>query len=259
MPRYDKDPAPVTPLPDPIAGLDAGTVSALAQEVVRRLAARHASDHQPDAARIAIFCDALATVGGERAAARIAAETARAQGFDAFCAGLLAPAARELGRLWDADRLGFTDVTLATARLLALLRRHAPRRGPAPADRQALFAATPGEDHTIGVTMAAERLRAAGWDIELVVGVDHDALLAQASHSPAAVMGLSLSAERHVLALVRAVLALRVARPDLPLLVVGPDTDWMAAARPAIGADAVATSHDEAREALDRLASPDAD
>ena len=48
----------------------------------------------------------------------------RAEGFDALCASLLAPAARTLGEMWDHDRIAFADVMNAAARIIALVRKH---------------------------------------------------------------------------------------------------------------------------------------
>jgi methanogenic corrinoid protein MtbC1 len=45
------------------------------------------------------------------------------------CLDHLAPAARCLGEWWENDRLPFTDVTMATARIQSMLRRMPTRRG----------------------------------------------------------------------------------------------------------------------------------
>jgi hypothetical protein len=44
------------------------------------------------------------------------------------CLDHLAPAARCLGEWWETDRLPFTDVTMATSRIQAMLRRMPTRR-----------------------------------------------------------------------------------------------------------------------------------
>jgi MerR family transcriptional regulator, light-induced transcriptional regulator len=87
---------------------------------------------------------------------------------------LLAPAARELGRMWEEDRCDFTDVTVGAGRLQQLLRELSPAFGAEvehPADgRRILLLPAPGEQHTLGASMAAEFFRRAGWDVVGAVG-----------------------------------------------------------------------------------------
>ncbi|MBT9489073.1 MAG: cobalamin-dependent protein [Rubrivivax sp.] len=87
---------------------------------------------------------------------------------------LLAPAARELGRLWEEDHCDFTDVTVGVGRLQQLLRELSPAFGAElerPADgRRILLLPAPGEQHTLGASMAAEFFRRAGWDVVGGVG-----------------------------------------------------------------------------------------
>jgi len=79
--------------------------------------------------------------------------------------------------------------------------------------RFALFATVPGEDHGIGITVAADLFRDAGWEIDLHVGSDHDALVAQVERIEPEIIGLSLSTEERLAALVRLVVAMRMAVP----------------------------------------------
>jgi methanogenic corrinoid protein MtbC1 len=88
------------------------------------------------------------------------------------CLDHLAPAARCLGEWWETDRLPFTDVTMATARIQSMLRRMPTGRGhiAAFAGNGAVFCAVPGEQHTLGVMMAADLFRRNGWDVGLLLG-----------------------------------------------------------------------------------------
>lgn len=90
---------------------------------------------------------------------------------------LLAPAARELGRMWAADDCLFSDVTVGVGRLHRLMRGLSPEFAR---DRDALGANTaprvllvvaPGEQHTFGLAMVAEFFRRARWE---VIGGYHD-------------------------------------------------------------------------------------
>lgn len=82
---------------------------------------------------------------------------------------LLAPAARELGRMWEEDVVLFSDVTVAVGRLQRIMRGLSPAFGTEveiPSDgRRALLLPAPGEQHTFGLSMVAEFFRRAGWDV----------------------------------------------------------------------------------------------
>ncbi|NKX43207.1 cobalamin B12-binding domain-containing protein [Roseicyclus persicicus] len=140
-----------------------------------------------------------------------------------ICLDHLAPAARRLGELWDRDRLPFTEVALATARIQSILRRLPAGRGnPGAADgRGAIFAAVPGEQHTLGVMMAADLFRRGGWDVSLFIGLSHDELLARLSRDDRPVIGLSCSGDHSYPALRRLLAALAKARPDAQILLAG--------------------------------------
>jgi MerR family transcriptional regulator, light-induced transcriptional regulator len=82
---------------------------------------------------------------------------------------LLAPAGRYLGHLWSDDRCDFTAVTFGMGHLQQLLRELSPMfqsefHQTQPSDR-ILLVSTPGDQHTFGLSMVAEFLRRAGWDV----------------------------------------------------------------------------------------------
>lgn len=139
------------------------------------------------------------------------------------CLEHLAPAARRLGDLWDRDRLPFTEVALATARIQALLRRMPSGRISASCGngKGAVFAAVPGEQHTLGVVMAADLFRRHGWDVGLLVGLGHDELLSRIARDDRPVIGLSCSGSHSYSALCRLLLALRRMRPSAQILLSG--------------------------------------
>lgn len=140
-----------------------------------------------------------------------------------LCLDHLAPAARRLGDLWDRNRLPFTDVALATARIQTLLRR-LPMGRATPActhAKGAVFAAVPGEQHTLGVMMAADLFRRNGWDVGLLVGLTHDELIDRIARDDRPVIGLSCSGTHSYAALRRLVGTLAAMRPDAHLLLSG--------------------------------------
>ena len=82
---------------------------------------------------------------------------------------LLAPVARRLGELWEADLCDFAQVTLGLGRLQQVLRELSPtfRNEVECRDhgRRVLFTPAPGEQHTFGLCMVAEFFLREGWDV----------------------------------------------------------------------------------------------
>jgi methanogenic corrinoid protein MtbC1 len=131
--------------------------------------------------------------------------------------GYITAAARCLGQGWDEDKLSFLQVTYGTGHLYALMRA-LRTEGPAARTRHdgrrcALFATVPGEDHGIGITVAADLFREVGWEIDLKTGTDHDGLIAHVERTEPHIIGLSLSTDQRLDALVRLVVALRIVMP----------------------------------------------
>jgi MerR family transcriptional regulator, light-induced transcriptional regulator len=104
--------------------------------------------------------------------AQLAALRARGVSVEALYVGLLAPAARHLGELWDDDRCHFADVTVGMGRLQQIMRGLSTAFGteidPPAGGRRALLMPAPGDQHTFGLSMVAEFFARAGWE---VVGV----------------------------------------------------------------------------------------
>jgi methanogenic corrinoid protein MtbC1 len=137
---------------------------------------------------------------------------------------VIAPAMHQIGELWERGALTVADEHMATAltnRILAAL-RPPPGESPAPRQARALLAAVEGEQHALGLRMAADLLEDAGYDtIYLGADVPTAALLqAVESLSPDLV---ALTATMGTLApRLEAVAAeLRRTYPDLDVLVGG--------------------------------------
>jgi len=137
---------------------------------------------------------------------------------------VIAPAMHEIGELWQRGALTVADEHLATAltnRVLAAL-RPPPDEVAAPGRGRALLAAVEGEQHALGLRMAADLLEDAGFEtVYLGADVPTEALLqAVRSLSPDLV---ALTATMPTLApRLEAVAAeLRRARPQLGLLIGG--------------------------------------
>lgn len=199
------------------------TVEALAGDVLRRLAngGQRRDVREPPAiteTSMAAFCEALIQSDPEIALRFI--EERRAEGLTRMGVylGYVCSAARRLGEGWENDTLSFVDVTTGTGHLYALMRamrgeRAAPFVGR-DAKRAALFATVPGENHGIGVTVASDVFRERGWDIDLQIGKDHESLVERVERTRPHIVGVSLSTEDRFDALVRLVMAIRLAVPD---------------------------------------------
>lgn len=228
-------------------------VRSLAREVVERLSRAHAAAAEAPPDEVAQFCAALSGEDPQKADRMARAALEAGLSFDELCETCLAPAARRLGTLWEADEMSFAEVTLAANRLFGLLRRLAHRPAPRADSPFVVFAAPPGEEHILGVSMAAERARGAGWDVVLFIGLDHDTLVARIAEAAPDVIGLSLSSRRSLLPMTRLVVALRVTVPAAPIVLSGPGVAEVR--QPLPGVDAMTPHFDAAMAAMARLAS----
>jgi methanogenic corrinoid protein MtbC1 len=198
-------------------------VERLARDVLTRLSrpeTRVAPECDPDisAARLDAFCDVLIQRDARAAQEFITARRAEGVTRMEVYFGYISAAATRLGTRWDKSELSFMDVTIATGHLYALMRA---LRAETPIDprrfddrRNALFATVPGETHGLGVTVAADYFRAHGWQIDLQIARDLDALIHHAKATAPRVIGLSLSSEDHLDTLAQLVVALRLAVPQ---------------------------------------------
>lgn len=210
-----------------------GAVEALAGDIVHRLAQawpHEALFEKPeiDTDSLAAFCDVL--IQSDPKAALRFIEDRRADGVSrqGVYLGYITGAARLLGEGWDSNRFSFLQVTYGTGHLYALmraLRAEGPTTRPAfDGKRSALFATVPGEDHGIGITVAADMFREVGWEIDLRIDTDHDALIAHVERTRPQIIGLSLSTAQRLDALVRLVVALRIVVPHA-IIGVAPSSD----------------------------------
>ena len=215
----------------------AGLVSTLEGEIIPRLmlarrhGARTASDlhpgRQPDAADVAAFTKLLLT--SDASVARGFVETLRAQhvSLESVFLDLMAPAARELGRLWEEDLCDFTEVTLGLCRLHQLLRELSPVFAGDPTlagqTRRALLVPAPGENHTFGLSLVVEFFRRAGWDVCSEYPATSGDLAAIVRGEWFAVVGLSVGCENRLDQLASSVRAVRraSANRDVGIMVGG--------------------------------------
>lgn len=231
----------------------------LAREVILRVASKERSlecipqtTTQDD---LHALCDALLSED-EKAAARIISEMRSfGVGADDIYRKSLAPAARSLGEMWTRDEVTFSQVTVGTGRIFAIMRsmRHLFEPAIPVQEKTAIFASVPGEDHTLGVHMAADIFRKNGWEIALKTGLDHDQLVAAIEKTPTAIVGLSISGGHSIEALSRLVVALHICCPHAMIVISGSNVEEVEPILSLMGVDAIASSIEEAQEKLDEL------
>ena len=229
-------------------------ISNLAREVVRRLAFRMPRHENvadlPTQSEIDLLCAALLS-GDDRAADQFIL-AARRDGVDtaAISRGYVAGAARKLGQMWDDDRISFIDVTLACGKLYGIIRglRHvlAPQIIQGRETRPALFALVPGETHTLGIEIATDHFRRDGWDVDMLMGLDHDAMVAEADMRHYEAIVLVANSDRMLESLTRLSLALRITQPLAHIIVAGGILDHHPDILGLVGAEAVMADLDSA-------------
>ena len=211
------------------AHLPEAAVRALAREVIGRLDMCKAVGAKIDAAphpdQITQLCEAL--LGPDNDAAHRLVMAARADGMpiETLHLGYIAEAARMLGTRWENDEASVSQVIIGAGRIYGILRTlrelFVSVRLQRPDRYRGVFASTPGEIHTLGVTMAADHLRRKGWQIDIKAGLSHDALVKEISRDDYPVIGLSASTPMMIFPLARLIVALRVTNPAAWIMVGG--------------------------------------
>jgi MerR family transcriptional regulator, light-induced transcriptional regulator len=170
----------------------------------------------------------LALKGDAAAGGYLEALMLRGAPLDAIYLNLLAPAARRLGDLWNADLCEFTDVTVALGRMQALLRGlSADMKLPRSSNcsgRRVLFVPAPGEQHTFGLAMVCDFFRAGGWDVWTEAPAPADTVVALVQERWFDVVGFSMGHDRGIAPTVELIRSIRKASHNraVKVLVGGP-------------------------------------
>ncbi len=156
-------------------------------------------------------------------------------------ASLLAPVARQLGEMWTSDEVSFVEVTLAVSRIQRILFELCePPTTNMNGNFTVLMTATPGEQHTLGLHMAAEAFRQAGIHVVLVpTAVSEIESIVRANRYD--LIGFSFGSESLLDELASAIEATRIAsqQPDVKIVVGGPASPLVSSAKSRLGADRV--------------------
>ncbi|MDP5362952.1 MAG: cobalamin-binding protein [Paracoccaceae bacterium] len=219
----------------------------LAREVVKRLAVQMPKEvkkeEMPDKADIDQLCEALLSKDDRAAERFILAVRRDGASIKTIYLGYMAGAATRLGEMWDDDEVSFIDVTLGCGKLYRIIRglRHAIAPGIVH-DRDewpAMFALVPGETHTLGIEIATDMFRREGWDVDMMVGLDHDMLVDQSDRRVYRAIVLVANSDQMLKPLARLILALRISHPLAHLVVTGNIQNHYPDICDLVGADAV--------------------
>ncbi|PTN02291.1 B12 binding protein [Rhodovulum imhoffii] len=230
-----------------------GGVESLVSQVLSALASKtHLSGQRVEAELLTAFCAALLRPGGNLKTPAL--EVLRGHGVSAAAVmdGYAPAAARVLGDRWAQDDLGFAEVTLAAARLQALLHdagRLWSENGPVSPDAPNILIVVPvNEFHTLGGIAAASQFRRLGLSVSLCLGQDEEEILQKIGQRRFDMVAISASGATPVPVLCALVRSLRGAcAAAVPVVIGGPILEQVRDARAVTGAD-FATS--DPREAV---------
>jgi MerR family transcriptional regulator, light-induced transcriptional regulator len=147
---------------------------------------------------------AALTLGNDDAAASAYVDELLASGstVESIFLNLLAPAARQLGALWESDAADFAVVTLGVGRLQVIMRRLSDRfteeTAAVHAGESVLLTIIPGEQHSFGLSMVAEFFQRAGWNLCTGPFASHQELTSLVHDHWFDIVGFSVSSDRRL-------------------------------------------------------------
>lgn len=145
--------------------------------------------------------------------------------LDAVFLQVMAPTIRQIGVLWEEDRLSFVDVTTKAAHLQQMMRRLATELAVTSprTTRRLLLAPVPGEQHTFGLFVLAEMFLRAGWATLVEPAATWEELHHDVAVQQFDAIGLSVGSERMLEGMAESVASLRSASqsPDLRVFLGG--------------------------------------
>jgi methylmalonyl-CoA mutase cobalamin-binding subunit len=207
----------------------------------------------PDHRELAAFLDLVIADDMEQVRAVADRVIVQSGGREALLDGLLTPAARLLGRMWEQDLCDFMTVTLGVYRLDQIMKETALAGQVVPLgagfDHRILLLPAPGEQHSFGLGMVADAFREGGWCVRSGPAVTRNQLLRLVRDEWFDVIGISVTTERWLRGLAACIRAARRAscNPRVCIMLGGYAVVNHAERNRFLGADAIAY---DARDAL---------
>lgn len=172
--------------------------------------------------------------------------------------GLMVPAVRHFGVLWERDEITFVEVTVAVQRMQHVLRDVCgTHRTEAPVRRgRILLLPAPGEAHTFGLVMLGEMFRRRGWTVSGGLPLSEQELIETVSTQAYTLVGFSLSTQALIDRLTDAIKIVRrsTCHDDLKIAVGGRVFIEQPDLVTAVGADRAFTHADEVVDFAEGLA-----
>ncbi len=167
----------------------------------------------------------VALLGGNEAEVAGTLAEAERRGADLALVAreIVSPVLAEVGALWLRGEASVAEEHLATSLISRVLARMAARVPPPPAGApRLLLACLAGEFHDLGLRIAAEVAREAGWEAECLGGnVPRGCLVGFVAQRAPTAVALSLTLPAHIPEAARAIEEIRAAAPGVKLLVGG--------------------------------------
>lgn len=229
-------------------------VVSFAREVINRLA-RQAKSLEAAPEDVRDIASDLVAKDAEAAAARVRKHLAAGVSAKALYHPYLGNASRMMGERWERDEITFAELTVGIGRIYGIMRSLRPHIKPTqlPGTKSAIFASVPGDDHTLGVRMAADMARKDGWEVDLKTDRDHDTLVDEIAHSGELLLGISGAGEHSLPNLAKLVVALRISAPEALIMVSGNIADVDRESVELMHVDGIATKYEGAMQMLDDL------
>lgn len=165
---------------------------------------------------------------------------------------LIAPAARQLGQMWEQDLCDFTEVTCGLVRMHEITHRlgfeyqNGPQLGGDV--QRIMLASAPGSQHFLGMTIVSDFFRKAGWDVVIEISLSEKELTHAVSNEWFDVIGISCATEAQLKALPGLIQALKAAsgNPEPGVLLGGPIFTVQEHNAQSLGADGICIDVKEA-------------
>ena len=165
---------------------------------------------------------------------------------------LIGPAARQLGQMWDQDKVDFTQVTLGLVRMHEITHRlgFAYKDGPQLQGevKRIMLASAPGSQHFLGMTIVSSFFRKESWDVVIELSASQAELVYAVKNEWFDVIGISCATESQLATLADLIRHLKrtSANPSPGILLGGPIFTIKPYDPKEFGADGICTDVNEA-------------